>query len=222
MSKAKKALIAAMLVGGLLVGGLAVWWVDAPPGSSLLPFRDPDKYMGRIPPLTRLETYQRLVPWRLAASAAVDATVLMVNAESYACNLSKERPFGQMQETFERVEVYETADTVTLETWLGPPEGDGFWPGCKGTGTGFPVRVELDSPLGNRQIVDPGCDLDRHADLSVCENPAVKFEELRFGTRPTAAASPRRPPHGALARNSLSQPEHHKRRSDDDAETANT
>ncbi len=179
-------MVVLVLVVGLLVGGLIVWWVNSPPGSSLLPFRDPDGYMGRIPPLTKLETYPRLVPWELASPAELDTTVLMLNAQSYACNLSKERPFGQVQETFDRVEIHETADTVTIETWLGPPEGDGFWPGCKGTGTGFPVRVELDSPLGNRRFVDSACNLDRHAHLSVCEDPVSKFRELKFGTRPTS------------------------------------
>ncbi len=140
--------------------------------------------MGRVPPLTKLETITRLVPWELNSQAAVDTTVLMVGAQSYACNLSKERPFGQVQETFDRVEIYETADTVTIETWLGPPEGDGFWPGCKGTGAGFSVRVELDSPLGHRRFVDPACDLDRYAHWVVCEEPVVRFGELTFGSRP--------------------------------------
>ena len=70
----------------------------------------------------------------LSTAADMDTTVLMPSALSYACNLRRERPFGQVEETFDRVEVYETSHTVTIETWLGPPEGDGFWPGCKGTG----------------------------------------------------------------------------------------
>ncbi len=184
MAKIKKVVMVAMIVVGLLVGGLAVWWVNSPPGFSLFPIIDPDDYMGRIPPLMRLETYPRLVPWELESPAEVDTTVLRLDAWSYACNLSKERPFGQVQETFDRVEIHETADTVTIETWLGPPEGDGFWPGCKGTGTGFSVRVELDSPLGNRQLVDPACNLNRYAHWIVCENPVSKFGELRFGSRP--------------------------------------
>ena len=180
MAKITKAVIVALIV----VGGLAVWWVNSPPGFTILPFRDPDGYLGRIPPLTKLETYPRLVPWELASPAEVDTTVLMVNAQSYACNLGKGGA-GQVEETLDRVEIRETAETVTIETWLGPSEGDGFWPGCKGTGTGFPVRVELDSPLGTRRFMDPACNLDRHADLVVCENPVSKFGELRFGSRPT-------------------------------------
>ena len=43
--------------------------------------------------------------------------------------------------------------------------------------------MELDSPLGNRQLVDPACSLDRYADWVVCENPVIKFGELRFGSR---------------------------------------
>lgn len=166
MAKIKKAVTVALIVVGLSVGGLAVWWVNSPPGFTLLPYRNPDGYRGRIPPLTKLETYPRLVPWRLEAPSEADTIVLRVNAMSYACNL--ERGSGSVKEIFDRVEVYETADTVTIETWLGPPEGDGFWPGCKGTGAGFPVRVELDSPLGNRRFLDPACDLDRYASWIVC------------------------------------------------------
>ena len=193
MAKIKKVVTVAVIGVGLLAGGLAIWWVNSPPGFTLLLFRNPDNHMGRIPPLTRLETYLRLVPWRLTAPAEVDATVLMVNAQSYACNLSKEHPFGQVQETFDRVEVYETADTVTIETWLGPPEGDGFWPGCKGTGTGFSVRVALDSPMDNRRFVDPACDLDRYARWAVCGN---SFDNRwKFGSG-RAVDSPKSDRHG--------------------------
>ena len=87
-----------------------------------------------------------------------------------------------MKETFDRVEVRETADTVTIETWLGPPEEDGFWPGCESVGTGFPVRVVLDSPLGTRRFVDPACDLDRYAHWIVCGNSSDN--RWKFGTRP--------------------------------------
>ena len=79
MAKIKKAVTVAVIGVGLLAGGLAIWWVNSPPGFTLLLFRNPDNHMGRIPPLTRLETYPRLVPWRLTAPAEVDATVLMVN-----------------------------------------------------------------------------------------------------------------------------------------------
>lgn len=180
----KWVIVALFVVGGLTVGGLAIWWVNSPPGFTILPFRDTDGYMGRIPPLTKLETYPRLVPWKLGSPADVGTTVFMVIAESYACNLGK-RGAGQVEETLDRVDIRETADTVTIETWLGPPQGDGFWPGCKGTGTSFPVRVELNKPLGNRRFVDPACALDRHADLGVCESPVSKFQELQFGSRPT-------------------------------------
>lgn len=152
----------------------------------MLPFRDPDGYMGRIPPLTKLETYPRLVPWELQSPADVDTTVLMVSALSYACNLGKSGE-GQVKETFDRVEVRETPDTVTIETWLGPSEEDGFWPGCKGTGTGFTVRVELDSPLGSRLFVDPACDLDRYTHWIVCGN---SFDNRwKFGSRPALDSS---------------------------------
>ena len=180
MAKIKKAVTVALIVVGLSVVGLAVWWVNSPPGFTILP-RDPDGYMGRIPPLTKLETYPRLVPWRLVSPAEVDTTVLILDAMSYACSLGKGGA-GSVKETFDRVAIRETADTVTIETWLGPPEGDGFWPGCKGTGTGFPVRVELDSPLGNRRFVDPACDLDRNDNFIVCGESSGnrgKFETRR-------------------------------------------
>ena len=166
-TKIKNAAMVTVIFGGPLVVGLVIWWMASPPGFTILPIRDPDGYMGRIPPLTKMESYPRLVPWRLVSRPEADSTVLRINAQSYACNLGK-RGEGQVKETFDRVEVYETADAVTIETWLGPSEGDGFWPGCKGTGTGFSVRVVLGSPLGNRQFVDPACDLDRHADVAGC------------------------------------------------------
>lgn len=175
ISKIKKTLI----VVGLLVGGLAVWWVNSPPGFTMLPFMDPDDYMGRIPPLTKLETYPRLVPWRLETPVEVDTTALALHAVSYACNLGKGGA-GQVKETLNRVEVYETADTVTIETWLGPPEGDGFWPKCKGTGTGFSVRLELSSPMGIRRFVDPACNLDRYARWMVCRD--VFPNRWKFGS----------------------------------------
>lgn len=178
-------IVVLVVAGGLTVGGLAIWWVNSPPGFTILPFRDPDGYIGRIPPLTKMETYPRLVPWELGSPADVGTTVFMVIAQSYACNLGKGGARQQVEETLDRVKIRETADTVTIETWLGPPQGDGFWPGCKGTGTGFPIQVELNKPLGNRRFVDPACSLDRHADLNVCENPVSKFQELQFGSRPT-------------------------------------
>ena len=130
---------------------------------------DPDDYVGVVPPGVELETYPRLVPWELdSITEEGDTTVLMFGAVSYACNLSKDSG-EQVAETFDHVEVHETVDTVTIETWLGPPEGDGFWPGCEGTGWGFPVQVELDSPLGNRELVDPACKLDRYTHWIACE-----------------------------------------------------
>ena len=168
--KVKNAMMVALIFGGPLVVGLAIWWMASPPGFMILPIRDPDGYMGRIPPLTKMESYPRLVPWRLVSPPEADSTVLRIMAESYACNLSKKRPIQQVQETFDHVEVHETAHTIIIETWLGPPERDGFWPGCKGTGTGFPVQVELNSPLDDRQFVDPACDLDRYARWTECRS----------------------------------------------------
>lgn len=172
----------ALIVVGLLVGGVAVWWVTSPPGSTMLLFMDPDDYVGRVPPLTRLETYPRLVPWRLESLPEVDSTVLALHAVSYACNLSN-GDAAQVKETLDRVEVYETADTVTIETWLGPPEADGFWPKCKGTGAGFSVRVELEDPLGNRRFVGPACNLDRHARTAVCRTIDTSYSRWRYGSR---------------------------------------
>ncbi len=70
----------------------------------------------------RLEAYPRLVPWELEGPAELDTTVLRLDAMSYACNLRKGGP-GQVKETFDRVEIPETAETVTIETWLGAPRG---------------------------------------------------------------------------------------------------
>ena len=131
---------------------------------------DPDDYIGEVPPGVELEGYPRLVPWDLDAITTEDGTTMLtVQALSYACNLSRDGP-EEVTETFHHVEVHETAHTVTIETWLGPPEGDGFWPGCEGTGWGFPVVVGLDSPIGDRELVDPACELDRYSHLIACEH----------------------------------------------------
>lgn len=61
------------------------------------------------------------------------------------------------------------AHSVTIETWLGPPDKDKFWRHCVGIGWGFPVQLELDRPLGNRELVDPACALDRYTHLIACE-----------------------------------------------------
>ena len=58
---------------------------------------------------------------------------------------------------------------LTARAWLGPPEGDGLWPECKGAEFGFDMRVELEGLLGNRELVGPACELDRHANWIVCE-----------------------------------------------------
>ena len=154
--------------GVVLLGGVLVFWVAGfgkGPGVDLYP----GDYVGQVPdhPLVEVETYPRLVPWELDSLIEENSiTVLRLSAQSYACNLEGGE---QVTETFHRVESRETADTVTIETWLGPPNNDGFWRHCVGTGWGFPVRLELNSPLGDRELVDPACALDRYADLIACK-----------------------------------------------------
>ncbi len=151
---------------GLLVGGLVAFWaMDRSPGRIY-----PGDYVGRVPPGVELDTYPRLVPWDLRSTTEYkDTTVLKLDALAGACLISNET--GEyVTETFDRVELHETAETVTIETWLGPPERDGFWPGCLGVGWSFPVEVTLDSPLGNRDLFDPACVLDRHSNFQVCEH----------------------------------------------------
>lgn len=143
-------------------------------------------------------TYPRLVPWRLESPVDVDTTVLMLHAVSHACVLES----GEVvKETLDRVEVHETADTVTIETWLGPSERDGFQIGCmKGVGTGFSVRVVLDSPLGNRRFVDPACTFDRFANWNVCGDSSGNGGKV--GDRVESSESdkrPHRPPRKTLS-----------------------
>ncbi len=146
-------------------GGLVAFWATS---------RDrviyPLDYVGIVPPGVELDTYPRLVPWEFRSiTEENEITMLRLDALAGACNLSKET--GDMAtETFDRVEVHETAETVTIETWLGPPERDGFWPGCIGVGWSFPVEVKLESPLGNRELLDPACELDRYGNFGVCEH----------------------------------------------------
>ena len=116
------------------------------------------------------ESYPRLVPWEFVTEPSETDTTMTINALSYACNLDTGGN-TYVTETFDRVDVYETPDTVTIETWLGPPESkSGFWQGCHpAQGWGFTVHVELDTPLGTRTLIDPGCEMDRYTNWSACE-----------------------------------------------------
>jgi len=155
-----------LVVVGLLVGGLVAFWaMDRSPGRVY-----PGDYVGVVPPGVELDTYPRLVPWDIRSiTEGKGITVLKLDALAGACLISNET--GEyVTETFDRVEFNETAETVTIETWLGPPEGDGFWPGCLGVGWSFPVEVKLASPLGNRDLLDPACELDRYSNFEVCEH----------------------------------------------------
>ena len=112
------------------------------------------------------EEYPRLVPWVFDQDlVGRSATVLRVQAQSYACKSNDE----WVTETFDRVKVRETADTVTIETWVTAPTKRGFWQGCSAVVMSFPtVEVRLDAPLGARDLVDPACSLDDHRNWVVC------------------------------------------------------
>ena len=130
--------------------------------------------------------YPRLVPWELEQERSEIDTTMTVRALSHAyVRLGG----GEVAEAFDRVEVYETAETVTIETWLGLPRERGFWRHCR-NGQGsvpFHVRVHLDAPLGTGMLVDPACSLDRYAHIGAC----------RYGEKPPYVA-PRYP--GCVAR----------------------
>ena len=132
-------------------------------------------------------SYPRLVPWEilpweLERERLETDTTITVRALSHACNLD---PLGdsEVTETFDHVKISETADTVTIETWLGPPQGPGFSPYCLGQGHEFFVEVRLDTPLGNRLLIDPACALDRYAHLLACpqKDPPVSTTWIRPG-----------------------------------------
>lgn len=180
-------------VGILVAGGLGVYWVNSGKGDTIQPsaleteqqsagttvtlpitqttasYIDPSDYVGEVPAGVDLETYPRMVPWEIYSIVEEEeTTVLMLYALSHACVL----PDGEeaVTEIFDRVEVSEGADVVTIETWLGAPLEDGFWPGCLGMGLGISVKVKLEKPLGNRELVDPACELDRHAKYLACKH----------------------------------------------------
>ena len=119
------------------------------------------------------ETYPRLVPWKLDQNlVGRSTTVLRVQALSYSCMRNDE----VVTETFDRVEVRETADTVSIETWVTAPTKRGFWQGCPAAGWSFPpVEVHLDAPLGGRDLVDPACSLERHHNWGVCGRGYAKL-----------------------------------------------
>ena len=132
-------------------------------------------------------SYPRLVPWEIEREELERArsetdTTLTVQALSHSCNLDRGGN-GGVTETFSHVEVEETADTVTIETWLGPPSEEGFSSLCIGQGHGFLVEVRLNSPLGSRVLIDPACELERHAHWLVCpdKDPPVPTTWIRPG-----------------------------------------
>lgn len=45
--------------------------------------------------------------------------------------------------------------------------------GMHGDRLGIPVVVKLESPLGNRELLDPACELDRYGNFVVCERPKM-------------------------------------------------
>lgn len=160
-----------LIVVGLLMGGLVAFWATSRSPGRIYP----GDYVGIVPPGVELGTYPRLVPWELRAiTEEKEITVLQLDALAGACLISNET--GEyVTETFDRIEVRETAETVTIETWLGPPERDGFWPGCLGVGWSFPVSVTLETPLGSRELLDPACELDRHSNFEVCEHAKLTW-----------------------------------------------
>lgn len=113
------------------------------------------------------ESYPRLVPWEIAEVRS--ETEWVISALSYACVLGGGGN-EEAVETLDRVAVYETVEAVTIETWLGPSDRKWrFWRGCEpATGYGFPAKVQLESPLGDRTLIDPACALERHARASAC------------------------------------------------------
>ena len=116
------------------------------------------------------ESYPRLVPWEFVEQRWEIDTSLTVTALSHTCNLDR-KGNEVATETFDRVGVRETPETVTFETWLGRPQGPGFSRSCQPVqGYGFMVGVELASPLRNRVLIDPACELEGDDRLRVCRH----------------------------------------------------
>lgn len=188
------------LVGvGLLVIALMVWSTHShdratyPQLAGEAPEEDPSPTdtTTKVIALTFLEesehSYPRLVPWEIQpeelerARSGTDTTIT-VQALSHSCNLDRDDD-GGVTETFGHVEVHETAETITIGTWLGPPLEDGFSSLCIGQGHGFFVEVRLNSPLGSRALIDPACELERYANWLVCpdKDPPVPTMWIRPG-----------------------------------------
>ena len=92
-------------------------------------------------------------------------TVLRVQAISYSCVSN----YAVETETFGRAEVRETADTVTIETWVAAPTWKGFWQGSLSSGMSFPAaEVHLGAPLGARDLLDPACSQGRYQNCGIC------------------------------------------------------
>ena len=117
------------------------------------------------------DTYPRLAPWEVTKEPKREDRTISVRAVAHACVRKGDR--REVSETFDRVEVAETADTITIKTWLGPPDDWGFARRCANpVGHSFLVRVELGSPLGDRTLIDPACELEGHARKLVCSRKA--------------------------------------------------
>lgn len=113
--------------------------------------------------------YPMLVPWTLdGPRPSGDATSITVQAWAHACFPDGDRS-QPVAETLDRVEVHETSETVTVETWIGPPPEPGFQRACLGDRFALVASVGLDNPLGSRVLVDPACMLEEHARLRACD-----------------------------------------------------
>ena len=114
-------------------------------------------------------TYPMLVPWTLGGPRPPGAaTSITVHAWAHACFPDGDRSQA-VAETLDRVEVHETSETVTVETWIGPPPEPGFQQACLGDRYALVASVRLGSPLGSRALVDPACGLQEYARSWPCD-----------------------------------------------------
>lgn len=109
--------------------------------------------------------YPRLTAWNLDSPVDGDATSFRITAASGVCVDVEGQEVGF--EPLDRVDVEETSTEVIVSAWLAEPETPRPTE-CAGMSADLPAVVELEEPLGDRELVDPACELPRYRHHAAC------------------------------------------------------
>lgn len=90
--------------------------------------------------------------WRLQEPVSDSATSLPIPVLGGGCHADEEE--------VDRVDVDESGSRVVIAAFIREPPTPAGQP-CPAIGMEHPVTVDLDQPLGNRELIDPACEQNR-------------------------------------------------------------